>query len=148
MMLTQIAGHLGADPEHRVTPTGQKVTTFRVAVNVRKGGADKTVWWRVTVWGDRFDRMIEKMKKGSGIIVFGRFSPPEIYNDRAGTPQVSLEITAEMLFFSPFGRTQQQQAGEATVEAEAGTSAFQGPQQQGVVPGAGQANFSDDDIPF
>jgi len=147
MMLIQIAGHLGADPEHRVTPTGQKLTTFRVAVNVRKGGAEKTLWWRVTIWGDRFDKMVEHLKKGSGVIVFGRFGAPEIYNDRNGAPQVSLEVTAEMLFFSPFGRSQQQQvSGEAS--AEAGPVAFQSAQQEGVVPGAGQANFSDDDIPF
>ncbi len=147
MMLIQIAGHLGADPEHRVTPTGQKVTTFRVAVNVRKGGTDKTLWWRVTIWGDRFDKMIEHLKKGSPVIASGRFSAPDIYTDRSGNQQVSLEITAEMLFFSPFGRSQQQQvSGEAS--AESGTAAFQGAQQEGVVPGAGQANFSDDDIPF
>jgi len=147
MMLIQIAGHLGADPEHRVTPTGQKVTTFRVAVNVRKGGTDKTLWWRVTVWGDRFDKMIEHLKKGSPVIVSGRFGAPEIYTDRNGNQQVSLEVTAEMLFFSPFGRSQQQQATGET-SAESGPVAFQGAQQEGVVAGSGQANFSDDDIPF
>ena len=66
-----IAGHLGADPEVRFTSSGQKVTTLRVATRVRRGGKDKdeTIWWRVTVWGEQFDKMIPYFKKGSPIIV-------------------------------------------------------------------------------
>ena len=72
MNIIQIMGNLGADPETRVTPDGQKVTSFRVAVNTRKGGNDETIWYRVTVWGDRFEKMMAFLKKGSGIMVIGR----------------------------------------------------------------------------
>lgn len=103
MNVINIAGRLGADPETRFTASGQKVTTFRVAVNVRKAGKDDTIWYRVTVWGDRFEKMMPYLKKGSAIIVVGTLQKPEIYNDKEGRPQISMEITAEMIQFSPFG---------------------------------------------
>lgn len=105
MIIIEIAGHLGADPEVRFTPSGQKVTTFRVATNIRKSGKDETVWWRVTVWGERFDKMMPYLKKGSAVIVIGEMSKPEIYTDKEGRNQVSLDITAEMIRFSPFGKS-------------------------------------------
>lgn len=103
MFIVQIAGRLGKDPETRFTPSGQKVTTFNVATNHRKGKEDVTIWVRVTIWGDRFDKMLSYLKKGSAVIVAGRMNPPSSYTDKDGRSQVSLEVTAEMLEFSPFG---------------------------------------------
>jgi single-strand DNA-binding protein len=111
MNFLQIFGRLGADPETRFTSNGQKVTTFRVACNVRKGGKEDTMWWRVTVWGERFDKMMAYLKKGSAVIVMGAMGKPEIYTSRDGTPQVSLEITAESIHFSPFGSGRTDQSG-------------------------------------
>lgn len=105
MFIVHIAGHLGKDPETRFTANGQKVTSFSVAVNQRKGKEDVTVWVRVTVWGDRFDKMISFLKRGSAVIVTGKMNPPSTYVDKEGRTQVTLEITAEMIEFSPFGRT-------------------------------------------
>ncbi|MEI8125438.1 MAG: single-stranded DNA-binding protein, partial [Parachlamydiaceae bacterium] len=64
MIIVQIAGRLGRKPETRFTPSGQKVTSFSVATNVRKAGKEETVWWRVTVWGDRYDKMMTYLDKG------------------------------------------------------------------------------------
>ena len=103
MIIVEIAGRLGRDAETRFTQSGQKVTTLTVATNVRKAGKDETVWWRVTIWGDRFDKMMPYLKKGSAVIVIGEMNKPEIWTDKEGRPQVSLEITAEIIRFSPFG---------------------------------------------
>lgn len=105
MFIVHLAGHLGKDPETRFTPSGQKVTTFSVATNQRKGKEDVTVWVRVTVWGDRYDKLISYLKKGSAVIVVGRMNPPTSYTDKDGRTQISLEVTAEMIEFSPFGKT-------------------------------------------
>lgn len=102
MNQTFIAGHLGADPEVRFTSSGQKVTTLRVGARARK---DETIWWKVTVWGEQFDKMIAYFKKGSSILVFGELNKPEIFTDKEGRPQVSMSITANNLLFSPFGRS-------------------------------------------
>jgi len=104
MNYLMIAGHLGADPETRFTSGGQKVTTLRVAVNSRRSGKDETSWYRVTIWGDQFEKMMPYLKKGSGIIVHGELHKPEIYNGRDGQPQISLNMTAHSLSFSPFGK--------------------------------------------
>lgn len=106
-----IAGNLGRDPETRFTPSGQKVTSFTVAVNQRKGKEDVTIWVRVTVWGDRFDKMISYLKKGGAVIATGRMNPPTSYTDKEGRTQVSLEMTAEMLEFSPFGKERSENQG-------------------------------------
>jgi single-strand DNA-binding protein len=118
MNFVHIAGHIGKDPETRYTSEGQEVTVFSVAVNVRKGGNDETIWFRVTMWGDRWKKMLPYLTKGKPIMVGGELSrKPEIYTDKNGLQQVSaLEITADYVKFSPFGKpdqpgTEQKQAG-------------------------------------
>jgi single-strand DNA-binding protein len=113
MIIVEIAGRLGRDPETRFTPSGQKVTTLTVATNVRKGGKDETVWWRVTIWGDRFDKLLPYLKKGSAVIIVGEMSKPEIWTDKEGRPQVSLDMTAEIIRFSPFGNPDRPAAQES-----------------------------------
>ncbi len=112
MFIVHLAGHLGKDPETRFTPSGQKVTTFTMAINHRKGKEEVTMWVRVTIWGDRFDKMLSYLKKGSGVIVTGRMNPPSSYTDKEGRTQVSVEVTAEMIEFSPFGRPDRQGEGQ------------------------------------
>src|SRR3989344_4783988 len=106
MNFIHIAGNLGQDPEVRFTSGGKKVTTLKVASRSRrgKGGEDITIWWRVTIWGEQFDKMVSFLKKGSAVMVYGDVHKPEIFNDREGRPQVSLEITAAHIEFSPFGK--------------------------------------------
>ena len=164
-----IMGHLGADPEVRFTSSGQKVTTLRVAENQRRGGKDETLWWRITIWGEQFDKMISYLKKGSSIIATGEMSKPEMYNNRDGQPQISLNMTAYHLAFSPFGKSERQpqeepaMAGHASgMGAQGGMGGFggdqgHGQQQQGghdqgyMSQGHGSSSFnasSDDEIPF
>ncbi|NGX60167.1 MAG: Single-stranded DNA-binding protein [Chlamydiae bacterium] len=156
-----IAGHLGADPEVRFTSSGQKVTTIRVAARVRKGSkGDDTIWWRVTIWGEQFDKMIPYLKKGSPIIVFGELSKPEIFTNRDGQSQVSMNITAHNLLFSPFGRPDSQGGNMQHEEPSQENSSFAGggeqqqQQQQQEQKQFGQAKeepaeaLADEEIPF
>ena len=145
-----IAGHLGADPEVRFTSSGQKVTTLRVAARSRRGGKEETIWWRVTIWGEQFDKMISYFKKGSPIIVVGELSKPEIFTDREGRPQVSMNITASNIMFSPFGRPDQPSAeGSQEANTSANEPAYAGFGDQ-VAQGQGKPNssFDEDEIPF
>lgn len=116
MIVVQIAGRLGKDAESRFTPSGQKVTTLTLAASVRKAGKEETVWWRVTIWGERYDKMVPYFKKGSALIVIGEMNKPEIWTDKEGRPQISLEITAEIVRFNPFGSS-----GSERSPQEAGT---------------------------
>lgn len=143
-----IAGHLGSDPEVRFTSSGQKVTTLRVAARVRRGAkGDDTIWWRVTIWGDQFDKIIPYFKKGSPIIVFGELNKPEIFTDKEGRPQVSMNITANNVLFSPFGRPSDGQGGSQDKQEGSfgGEKQKQFGQQQQDTP---TDEFADEEIPF
>ncbi len=164
-----IAGHLGADPETRFTSTGKKVTTLRVATRTRKGSQDDTIWWRVTIWDDQFDKMIPHLKKGSPVIVYGELMKPEIFHDREGKPQISMEIRAIDLQFSPFGKPENrqtsseqhpQQAAPFGSHQESASSPYAGGFSQAPSHGdplgktspagmaQGQGNSFDDEVPF
>jgi single-strand DNA-binding protein len=147
-----IAGHLGADPEVRFTSSGQKVTTLRVAARVRRGGKDETIWWKVTVWGEQFDKMIAYLKKGSPVIVMGELNKPEIFTDREGRPQVSMSITALNLMFSPFGKPEHTGSGHSEGTEKAGghseSDSMGSFEHASMGQGKADAAFNEDEIPF
>jgi single-strand DNA-binding protein len=142
MNIIEILGHLGADPEVRFTTSGLKVTNLRVATNVRKKGKDETVWWRVTIWGDRFDKMITYLKKGSAVIVVGEMDKPEIYTDKEGRPQIALEMTAEFIRFSPFGKPDRpQEQGQGGHQPQHSNYESKAPEQNYGGAGASSGSF-------
>lgn len=143
-----IMGRLGADAETRFTPGGQKVTTFRMAVNSRRSGKDETAWYRVTIWGDRFDKLVPYFKKGSAVIVSGELRA-EIYMDKEGRPQIALEVTADSINFNPFGGT-----GNGENQQGQGNQGYAQPQQNsapqyGQAPAyTSQSHVEEDPLPF
>lgn len=149
-----IAGHLGADPEVRFTPSGNKVTTLRVACNSRRSGKEETIWWKVTLWGDSFDKLIPHFKKGSPIVVMGEMSKPEMFTDREGKSQISLNIVAYNISFSPFGRSEKKSDssyGNHSGAMQQNSYGSQGQAENSYSPQQGQApmeSFSEEEIPF
>jgi single-strand DNA-binding protein len=97
-----IIGNLGSDPEMRYTPTNRAVTQFNVAVNQSTKNQqtgewiEETDWFRVSVWGDRAERMAETLRKGNKVFVEGRFKTRE-FEGRDGQKRTSLEITADSI---------------------------------------------------
>jgi single-strand DNA-binding protein len=149
-----IAGNLGADPEVRFTSTGKKVTNLKVATRSRRGknNEEQTIWWRVTIWGEQFDKMVSFLKKGSAVMVYGDVHKPEIFTDREGKPQVSLDITAVHIEFSPFGKpggstaAEGQQAQGPVAETAPNPYMSQMPSKAGAPVGKGET--FDDEVPF
>ena len=154
MNIIQVSGHMGSDPEVRFTPSGQKVTTFRVASNKRRGDKEETIWWRITVWGDRFDKLMPYLKKGKPIIAIGEMNTPSIYTNKDGQPQVSLEVTAEMIRFSPFGKGESQEGqansgyAQKAPEAPSQESNFSTSGASTAAQPAADSDFNEDDLPF
>ena len=66
-----IIGNLGSDPEMRYTPNNRAVTQFNVAVNQSTKNqqtgewVEETDWFRVSVWGDRAERMAESCARAT-----------------------------------------------------------------------------------
>jgi single-strand DNA-binding protein len=162
MIIVEIAGFLGADPEERFTANGKRVVTLRVATRVREGGQDETVWWSVNVWDDRFSKMIPHLKKGSAVIVIGKMArKPKTYSGRDGNVQISLNINADIIEFSPFGKpgertseTASHHAAHAEPEDSFGAasrSSYGNTSTEYAGAGASQdafAGFAGDDLPF
>ena len=73
----QLIGNLGADPETRFTPGGNKTTKFRMAVTRRwrdPEGEQKqaTEWINIETWGGLAERCETYLKKGSLVYIEGR----------------------------------------------------------------------------
>src|SRR3990167_6535928 len=161
MNFITIAGHLGSDPEVRFTSAGKKVTVFRMATHSRKWQNDVTIWYRITLWGDQYDKMVSYLKKGSAVVVFGELHRPEMFTDREGKQQISsLEVTASNIQFSPFGKGSsggqsggqtgqeggQQEASHFGAPASFGESA-PNPFASNFTSG-GKGEVNDDEVPF
>jgi len=101
---TTIIGNVGKEPEEKTTVNGTTYWVFSLACNKRLSKENtQTTWWRVVVWRKGLDGILKSIKKGSSLVVYGEMRPPRIYDGAEGTPQISLEIAAHEIKFSPFG---------------------------------------------
>ena len=110
-----IVGNLGGDPEMRYTPSGQSVTSFRLASSRRYTSSSgevvkETIWFRVSAWSKLAETCNTYLKKGSKVLIEGRLTPdketgnPRIYTRQDGTTGTSFEVTAtSVTFLSPKG---------------------------------------------
>ena len=105
-----LAGNLGGDPQLRYTPNGTPVTDFSVASNEKwtdQDGQtqDRTIWWRVKVWGKQGETVSQYLKKGSQVFIEGRMDPdpetggPRLWRGRDGQARASFEIVAQRVTF-------------------------------------------------
>jgi single-strand DNA-binding protein len=97
-------GFVGRDPEMRFTPAGKAVCNFSLGVgDNRKQGDEwikRTMWVRVTTWGDLAERCNKLIKKGMKISAHGKLTfdeatgNPRTYKKNDGTTSVSFEMVA------------------------------------------------------
>lgn len=97
-----ISGFLSKDVEVRMTPNGDKITSLSIPVSTGYGESKQTCWFRASFWGDKFEKMMPYLKKGSCLIVTGSLTrPPNTYVKDGQTMVSSLEISADMIQFAP-----------------------------------------------
>jgi single-strand DNA-binding protein len=93
-----ILGNLGADPELRYTPSGQAVTSLRVATTDRfkdKSGEQqsRTEWHNIVCWGRLAEIARDYLKKGSPVFIEGRIQYRS-YDDKEGIKRYRTDIVA------------------------------------------------------
>jgi single-strand DNA-binding protein len=66
-----IAGNVGKDAETRKTQSGDSVTGFSVAVEDRTGKEKSTIWFDVSIWGARGEKIASYITKGTKVAVSG-----------------------------------------------------------------------------
>ena len=106
-----IVGRLVADPELRYTPQGTAVCNMRLAVNLSaQEGSEwtvKTVWVRITAWGQQAETCNRYLTKGSRIYAESSSRPgydhesgnPPVFKRQDGTFGASYEFTATKILF-------------------------------------------------
>jgi single-strand DNA-binding protein len=101
-----LIGNLGADPEMRYTPSGQPVTSFRMATNRKwtdretNEPKEETTWFRVSVWGKQAEFCNEYLRKGRMVLVEADRIQANAYTKKdSGEAAASLEVTARSVRF-------------------------------------------------
>jgi single-strand DNA-binding protein len=89
---------LGGDAEQRQTPQGKQCVKMNVAVNGKERGG-YTCWYKVTLWGDRWNNLAPHLKKGKFVLVHGKLLPPTCYQSKTGEWKASLDVDGEMVNF-------------------------------------------------
>jgi single-strand DNA-binding protein len=109
-----LVGNLGRDPEMRYIPSGSAVTSFSMATSEKWTGQDgqqqeRTIWWRVSVFGKAAEACNEYLKKGSKVLVEGRMNAdqktgnPRLWQGQDGQTRSSFEVTAQTVKFPSGG---------------------------------------------
>ncbi len=122
-----VSGRLTRDPDIRMTQKGSTVCSFGFANN-RSYRDPSTNEWKeevsymsATAFGPLADRLKEKIRKGTPVIVEGRLVMSE-YTDKSGQQRRDLRINASRVQIVPTGAAQEgstsAEASEATEVAE------------------------------
>jgi single-strand DNA-binding protein len=136
-----LVGNLGADPEVRYTPSGTKVTSFRIATTGNRKDKDgnwqkQTEWHPIVTFGKLADVCGEYLAKGKQVYVEGRLQTSS-WEDKDGQKRFKTEIIAsdmKMLGSKGGAKAGEDQAGGGQTGGQAGGD-YTGP-------------APDDDIPF
>lgn len=146
-----LLGNLGADPELRSTPGGQRVTEFRLATTHRwkdREGErrEETQWHRVETWGRTAELCGQYLSRGSQAFVEGRLKTDH-WQDREGRDRYTTKVVATRVLFLSKGRAgsagdlrQERSDGErgATPGAELREPIFERSAERGIEAGGGE----------
>jgi single-strand DNA-binding protein len=149
-----LVGNLGADPEVRTLPSGNKVVNLSVATSDswrdKNSGErkEKTEWHRVVIFSEGLAKVAEQyLKKGSKVYLEGALQTRK-WQDQAGQDKYSTEVVLQG-FNSNLtmldGRSEG--GGESTGFSGPSTSRSEGRRPAANAP-AFQSGGMDDDIPF
>ena len=113
----EIMGHLGRDPETRLTNNGQSVTSFPIATSNdykdRSGEWQKkpATWWNCQAWGELGELVVQSFFKGDSIMVRGK-GGLHTYQGKDGTEKSNLELRV----FEVYKPIYQKKSGDAQHE--------------------------------
>jgi single-strand DNA-binding protein len=122
-----IIGNLGTDPEMRFTPSGQPVTSFRMASSrtfTTPDGEKKqeTEWFTVVAWSKLAELCNQFLSKGRMAYVEGRLRTRS-WEDKEGIKRFSTEVIANQVIFLD-------RAGAAPLPEEAADSGEEVPPEE------------------
>lgn len=101
-----LIGRLTQDPEARTTPSGQNVTTIKMATNrvwtdAATGRKEATEYHTVIAWGRLGDIASNYLKKGALVMIEGRLQTRSWVGTKDSVKHYTTEIIAENLQMGP-----------------------------------------------
>lgn len=105
-----VMGRLVADPDVRYTPKGTPHCTFRIALNRRfkdptsNEWREETYYFTVSSWGPLADRLSDRLKKGSAVLVQGELRSRS-WETQTGEKRSVVEIHARSIQLLDRGTT-------------------------------------------
>ena len=102
--LHEVMGHLGKDPELRMTPTGKQVCRLNIATS--NGFMDKDSqkwvdkgadWHNIIIWDALAEKVAREFAKGDAIMIRGKSRTRE-YQDKNGAKKRITEIIAHEVY--------------------------------------------------
>ena len=114
-----LIGRLTQDPEARTTPSGQNVTTIKMATNrvwtdQSQGRKEATEFHTVIAWGRLGDIASNYLKKGALVMIEGRLQTRSWVGTKDNVKHYTTEIIAENLQMGP--RAAGASSGSSTYE--------------------------------
>ena len=142
-----LLGNLGADPELRMTNSGQAVLKMRLATSEtyldrNRQRQERTEWHSVVVWGKRAEALGKFLTKGTRLFVEGGLRTSS-YEDRDGNKRYRTEIVASNVILSGAGG-----GGRGAPRGDDGGDYDAPPSGGGGFNDADYCGGDDDDIPF
>ena len=98
-----LVGHVGRDPEVKVTKSGVKVANLSLATNRRRADEndeERTDWHRLTMWDTLADFASERVAKGDRIYVEGRLENDSYEREGVKIPTADVTVR-ELVLLSP-----------------------------------------------
>ena len=99
--------------EKKESPNGKTLHKFLVSSKHK----DQYMSYQVTLWGNRFDGVLEHLQKDKAIYVEGDLQIPTAYLNKEGKPSVMLSLYATRIELLPRG--EKKQACTATEDSTA-----------------------------
>ena len=98
-----VIGNVGTDPEMHYTPSGNPVTSFRLATNRRYTSSDgeqreETEWFTVTAWNQLAELVNQYVVKGRRVYAEGRLKS-DTWTGNDGQQRFRNEIVASTVLF-------------------------------------------------
>ena len=106
----KISGNSGKDPTDRTTQSGKLMATFSIAHSYGKDENKRTMWFEVVAFDELAAEVMDRVKKGTKVLVEGRFQIEE-WTRRDNTPAISYKLFANNIVFDPPAETRLAEGG-------------------------------------
>jgi single-strand DNA-binding protein len=99
-----LLGHLGLDPELRISQSGVQVLHLRIATTEswfdkeKQAANERTEWHDVTLFGNRAEGLSRVLKKGDALLIEGSLRTSSFEKD--GVRRYRTEVLAKEIYFT------------------------------------------------